>query len=427
MLEVKRKTLLPGVTLMAARTEKFKSSLLSVTLLTPLQREKAGSYALIPHVLRRGTAELPDMEALSAALDGLYGGSIEPYVRKKGETHCLGFVGSFLDDAYALDGSAILEPAAALMGDLLLRPYTQDGHFCPDYTAQEKAHQVDRIHAQMNDKRSYAVHQLLRAMCADEGYGVSALGEVEQVEAVTPEGLWEDYQALLASARVAVYYCGSAPLERVEAAISAALQGLPRGAVKELGCEIRDKRATPEPAVVTERLDVTQGKLSLGLRTGGASLFSEDYPALVVFNALYGGTATSRLFLHVREELSLCYYASSMVEKLKGVMVVSSGIEFENYQKALDEILAQLKVCQTGSFADWELEAARQAAISQLNAALDSQGQLEDYWLTQTVAGLTETPEALVRRLAAVTKEQVMAAASGTELDTVYFLKGMEG
>ena len=127
MSNVTRRELFPGVWLRAVHTNKFKSSYLSVTLLAPLDRETAGANALVPYVLRRGTAAHPDLESLSAALDELYGGAVEPVTRKKGETQCVGFAASFLDDAYALKGEKILEPAAALLGELLLQPCTQDG------------------------------------------------------------------------------------------------------------------------------------------------------------------------------------------------------------------------------------------------------------------------------------------------------------
>ncbi|MFQ9472743.1 MAG: insulinase family protein [Oscillospiraceae bacterium] len=85
-----------------------------------------------------------------------------------------------------------------------------------------------------------------------------------------------------------------------------------------------------------------RGKLALGFRTGGLTCWEEEYPALVMCNAIFGGTPLSKLFLNVREKLSLCYYASSMLEKMKGLVLVSSGIEFDKYQQARDEILAQL-------------------------------------------------------------------------------------
>ena len=167
--------------------------------------------------------------------------------------------------------------------------------------------------------------------------------------------------------------------------------------------------------------------VALGFRTGGSCVWTEDFPALMVFNAVYGGTPTSKLFLNVREKLSLCYFASSTLEKCKGILLVSSGIEFGNYDKAKAEILAQLDNCRQGAIEDWEMVAARQAIISSLSAALDAQGRLEDFWLGQAAAGLEEEPQALAQRIAAVTKEQVVAVANKLELDTIYFLKGKEG
>ena len=160
MADMTRIGLFPGVSLTAVHTKKFKSSVLGVQFLSPLSAETASANALVPSVLRRGTARHLDMEALSAALDELYGGSIEPVVRTRGETQCVGFLGSFLDDAYTLDGSPVLEQAAALLGELLLEPYTEHGVFCPDYTAGERANLIDRIRAQINEKRSYAVKRL---------------------------------------------------------------------------------------------------------------------------------------------------------------------------------------------------------------------------------------------------------------------------
>ena len=426
MTETERRELFPGVWLRAVHTNKFKSAYLSVTLMAPLDPETAAANALVPSVLRRGTAIHPDMESLSAALDGLYGGAIEPVVRKKGETQCVGFVASFLDDAYALEGEKILEPAANLLGEVLLKPYTRDGAFDPDYTAGEKANLLDRIRGQINDKRTYATHRLTQLMCGEEAFGVDKLGDEAHVEAITPDSLWRRYQELLGEAAVEVYYCGSADPDRVEEAMRSALAGLPvNGDRLDPDCEVRIS-AGPEPRVIEEAMDVTQGKLAMGFRTGGQTCWEEDYPALVLCNAIFGGTTLSKLFLNVREKLSLCYYASSMLEKMKGLVLVSSGIEFDKYQQARDEIMTQLDNIRAGKIEDWELEGARRTIISGHLAALDDQARQEEFWLGQAAAGLDTTPEELTARFESVTKEQIMAAAQKLELDTIYFLKGKE-
>ena len=127
-----------------------------------------------------------------------------------------------------------------------------------------------------------------------------------------------------------------------------------------------------------------------------------------------------------RERLSLCYYASSGLMKYKDVMLVSSGVEFDKVGQAQDEILAQLKNCQGGQFSDDELEWARRSVVSTLMTTLDAQSRLEDYWLGQSAAGLTEAPDELAERVEHTTREQVTAAARKLTLDTVYFLKGKE-
>lgn len=425
-MNVVQKELMPGVTLTALRTDKFKSSCLSLTLFAPMDEEHVTANALLPSVLRRGTVQHPNAQSLSAALDELYGGTLEACVRQQGEVQCVGFIGSFLDDAFSLDGCAILEPAAKLMGELLLCPATENGVFWSDYVAGEGKNLADRIRAQINDKRPYSIKRLKEQMCEGEPYGLDKNGIANEATQISPEALWVRYQELLNSAPISLYYCGSAPVERVEEALKAALTGLPeRKNVSVLSCT-SDEPEQKEIRYFEDALDVTQGKLALGWRTSGVTIRSDEYPALLVLNAVYGGTTTSKLFMNVRERLSLCYFASSMLDKQKGVMIVSSGIEFEKYDQAKDEILAQFEACVKGDFTNHELEAGRRAVVSSLTASEDSQGRLEDYWLGQAAAHMAQNPDELSKAVEQVTREQVIAVAQKLHLDSIYFLKGKE-
>lgn len=201
--------------------------------------------------------------------------------------------------------------------------------------------------------------RLCQLMCREEAFGVDKLGDEAHAAAITPEGLWSRYQQLLRTAEIEVYYCGSA--QREQGRPCTERQPCPDCPGRERldpECEVR-LHAGPEPQLVEEHMDVSQGKLALGFRTGGLTCWEEEYPALVMCNAIFGGTPLSKLFLNVREKLSLCYYASSMLEKMKGLVLVSSGIEFDKYQQARDEILAQLEAIRRGEIEDWELEGAR--------------------------------------------------------------------
>ena len=425
-MERSHKRLAPGVDLIVNRTEQFKTGLLTVTLTVPLREETASAYALIPDVLYRGSRKHPDIESLCAATDYLYGASLGPAVRQRGESQCISFLCSFIDDRYALDGLAVLEPAAELMGEILLDPVTENGVFRRDYVAGEGANLADRIRSRVNDKRVWATFRLVQEMCAGEAYALDKLGRADEVESISPETLWERYQQLLKEAQVVFYYGGSADLLRVESAVRHGFAPLLTARKRQYSCEIVARPSGPV-RTVTERMDVTQGKLAMGFRTGGIGPDSPEYAALTVCNALYGGTAHSKLFMNVREKMSLCYYVSSQLDMLKGLMVVSSGVEFGDFEKAQEAILAQLDDIRQGRFTDEELNAAVRAIVSALSGQKDSQGQMEDTCVTRYLAsGMLDDTEKLIHAVEAVTPEEVAAAAGMVCLDTVYCLTGRE-
>lgn len=415
-----RREIMQDVFLTYLPARKFKTSRLTVNLIAGLDRASASANALLPAVLSRGTARYPDMEQLSAAMDTLYGATVDSIVRKKGERQCVGFAASFIDDAFTPHGEKLLEPVAALTGEMLLDPVTAEGHFLPDYVAGEKANLIDAIRSLRNDKRDWADIRLMQEMCAGEPYSILRLGDEETAERIDARSLYLHSRTLLASSRVEVLYCGSAERQRVEDAVLAALRHLPRGQVVPLP-PIRRFDPRPQPRVLSEEMDVNQGKLGLGYRCA-----TEDTPAMILANLIFGGTSNSKLFMNVRERLSLCYYASSSYARSKGIMTVSSGVEQKDYDRAVEEITRQLTAVQNGDWEDWEQQGALQAMLSSLTSLPDSQSALENYYLGQIATDCDETPEQLARALREVTKERIMAAAQSARLDTVYFLHGKE-
>ena len=417
-MEVTRTKLAEGMYLTYLPARKFKTSVLSAQFVTPLGRETASALALLPAVLRRGTVSCPDMGALSARLDRLYGARIDYTVRKKGETQCVGFVASLMDDSFAPGGEKLLEPAAELLGELICDPVTERGRFVPAYFESERTNLIDAVRSVINDKREYADSRLLQEMCAGEPYGVPRLGDEAAAERVQPRRLYSLYQELIATARLELIYSGSAPRERVEQALLSALSALPRDGIREADPG-QPHAPRPEARRVEEALDVTQGKLGMGF-----ACTSDDYAAMMLGNTLFGGSSTSKLFLNVREKLSLCYYASSLYHRQKRVITVSSGIEFADFQRAYDEILAQLEAVKNGDLEDWELEGARSTLLNAYASMDDSQGKLENFYLGQAATGQSETPEELADQVRDVSLERIRRAMETVSLDTVYFLRG---
>lgn len=423
-METVRKEILPGVWLTALENDKFKTGCLSISLLTQLDRETAAMNALIPYVLRRGSRNHTDMQALATELDGLYGSYIEPVVRKIGEIQCIGFLASFADDKYLPDGSGVFESIANLCGEILLAPCTKGGLLLPEYVDSEKEKLLDSIRSRLNDKRSWALHRLIEQMCCYEPFAVSRLGTEDTAENIYYQKLTKHYRSLIMTCPIEIFYCGSLGADTVAEKLSDAFSGMPRGEIDyDIGTDIRMNAVEESVREFNDELSVTQGKLVMGYRLGDC-MEDPDIAALYVFNAVFGGCVTSKLFMNVREKLSLCYYASSLVDLHKGLMIVSSGVDFDKFGAAKDEICAQLEVIRRGEVTDDELLAAKKSVASDLRATLDSQYNLEGFYLANTIDGLDFDPEELAEAVECVELQAVVDIANSVVGDAVYYLRG---
>jgi len=418
-----RKELRPGVWLNMVHTDKFKTGCFSINFLRPLARESAAPNALIPAVLLRGCRTAPDIRQISERLDTLYGASVGTLIRKKGEVQTVGLYADFLEDRYT-DGDAVFSPMMEFVRELVFAPCKENGGFVGSFLDGERCNLINTIDGRINDKRSYAVTRLLQNMFAGEAYAVPRLGEKDTLESLTGERLFTHWQDILSGSQVELFYLGQQPAEQVCAVMEHLVCDLPRAS--DLTPVTTNTAASVDKVrYVEESMDVLQGKLTMGLRTD-ITVGNPRYPAMVMLNTVFGAGMTSKLFLQIREEQSLCYYANSSLDKFKGVMVVGSGIDFDKYEIARDGILHQLDLCKQGEITDQELESARSYLISAFRTSIDSPGRLDDYAIGQAIAGLEGGMEQMIDQIGRVTKDQVIEAANSLQLDTVYFLKGAE-
>ncbi len=421
---ITRKKLNSGMGLTCVTTSKFKRSVVRLALILPLGGAGSAERAALPHVLRRGTARLPDLRIFGAELDELYGARIEAISRKEGENLVIGFIADCIDGQYAPDAGGLTKNVINLLAELLFTPLLRGGAFDEHYVSGERGNLLDRIAAQKNDPRSYAMKRLAELMCENEKYGKSVYGTEGQAENITAGSMFEAYQRVLGEAVIELFYCGAMRPDDVESLFMETLfaRRIPDRLYMP-STEVIEKPKSDRRVIIEEEA-VTQGKLSLGFRTGGNSLCSGDPVAYWMFQTVYGGSTSAKLFMNVREKRSLCYYASAQFIAHKGLLLVGSGIENKNFEAAKDEILEQLSICREGGISDEELESARDTLRNSWLAVLDDPLSLERYWLAQAVAGTLATPEERISRLEKVTKEQAVECARATELDTVYFMKG---
>lgn len=412
-------SLSPGVTLRYCPDHRFKKAALSLQLLRPMCRQESAMNALLPAVLMRGTRQLPDIRAITQHLDECFGGSASALVRRCGDIQTVGFYFTFLEDRYTLHGEPVLAPMLELLRQLLLEPALEEGAFLKEFVEGEKKNLISTIETRRNDKRVYAADRLMEALCGEDSFAVPRLGDAKSVQAITPQALYRHYRAILGHSPAQIFYIGSAPAETVMERLRPVAEALATDAPMPAHMPF----AAAEAHAEEEEQPLQQSKLCLGF-TSGIDYRSELHGAMMVLCSIYGGGMTSKLFTHVRERLSLCYYAGSVYFGSKGLMTVSAGIEDASYESARREILEQLEQCRRGNITERELEAGKAAVLSSLDATPDSPGSMEGYYGTAFISGFDRTLEEYRAAVEAVRAEDVIRAARACRLQAEFYLKG---
>ena len=412
--------LLPGVTLRVFPDKRFKQEGLSLQLVRPMCREEAALNALLPAVLLRGCQSAPDLRAITLRLDDLYGAAVGSQLRRVGDCQTTGLSCGFMKEAYALDGDQVFAPMVQFLQELLLCPLTENGVFSPEIVESEKKNLLSAIAAQRNDKRAYTAAQMLRRMCKGDSFGVPRLGETEDVQAITAESLYRHYQKILQESPVHIFYVGETDPQQIADVLRPMFAGIRRNPM-------------PLPAQTgfcdlggcdeTEEMDVAQGKLCMGFVTP-ITLRQEGFVATQLMNVIFGSGMLSKLFMKIREEMSLCYDISSSYHGSKGILTVSAGIDNDKDTLVRQEILRQLDACKAGDISKEELLSAKQSLLTQLKNTHDSPGAIEGYYATAALSGLTLTPEDYIRAVENATITDIAEAAKQVQLHSVYFLRG---
>lgn len=401
-------------------TKRFKTFAISLFAGVPLNEEKVTPIALIPFVLRRGTAKTPETIAFREKLDDLYGAGFGFDVYKRGDSQIVQFRMDVINDQFVSSEQSLLAASIEFLGDALTDPCIENGGFRAKYVDAEKTTLRKRLEAIVNDKIRYAAERCIEEMCAEEPYRLHPLGRLEDIEGITPESLYRHYEEWLENAALDLYVVGDTTLEEVTKLVGEAFKlkpGTPARYVRpNVNHPVRDVK------VVVDKMDVSQGKLNMGLRT---SIGYDDklYPAALMYNGILGGYPHSKLFINVREKESLAYYAASRLDGHKGICTIQSGIEFANYEKAVAIIKEQLESMKQGQLSELEINQTKAMISGHLRELQDSAYEMLSYDFNSVLTGNERTSAELLEHVQAVTPADIVEVAKRVQLDTIYFLR----
>jgi len=421
-MEYKVEEIKRGIKLHKIKTDKFKTNLVAVFLTTPLNRENVTKDAVISAVLRRGSKNMSTQEEISKNLEEMYGASFDCGIDKTGDNHVFKFYLELINDAFIPQNDEnMLKQGLEKILEIVCNPYTEGNRFKEEYVNQEKENIRRRIESKIDNKGRYAIDRCVEEMYKDKPYGLYKYGYVEDLDGINEENLYEHYKTLINECKIDIFVSGEIN-EEIDNLVkeNENIKNLnERDAIYNVNK--LDKKEVVEENIVQESLNVTQGKLVLGLDINIQDE-KEKYYALM-YNSILGGTANSKLFQEVREKASLAYTASSSYLRYKNNIIINCGIEIPNYEKALEIIRKQLENMKNGEFSDEDVENSKKIIISTIKSIDDEQDTEITYFLGQELTENKVSLDEYIKIIENISKEDVLRIADKVNINTIYFLK----
>jgi len=411
-----------GVKLHIVKTDKFKTNLISVFLTTKLDRENVTKNAVISAILRRGSKSMPSQEQISKEFEEMYGASFDCGLDKTGDNQVLKFYLETINDNFIPHSDEnMLKISIEKLFDIVFNPLIENGGFKQVYVEQEKNNIKSRIEGKIDNKARYSLDRCIEEMYKGEPFALYKYGYVEDLEKIDSENLYKYYKELINNCKIDIFVSGNVRDNLVDDIINnECIKRLKDRKPNFIKPSVVKKEKTQEN-IVTESMEVTQGKLVVGL-----DVSIEDsnlkYDTLI-YNSILGGSANSKLFQNVREKANLAYVASSSYMRYKNNIFVNCGIEISNYDKALELVRKQIEDMKNGDFTEEEVENAKKGIISTIKTIDDEQDTAIMYYFGQELSEEKVSADEYVKKIENVTKQDVSEIAKKVEINTVYFLK----
>ena len=418
-----------GIKLHTINTNKFKTNLIAIFLSTPLTRENVTKNSLLASILRRGCEKYKTQEEISKKLEEMYGAEFNCGLDKIGKNHVLKFyIESINDEFLPQNGENMLKKSIEIISEIVFNPLVQNNGFNEEYVNQEKENVRQIIEAKKDNKARYALFRCVEEMYKDKPQGLYKYGYIEDLENINSQNLYEYYKDFINKCKIDIFISGKLENINVKKIIEEDynFSNLKEREFKYNINRPETKKSIEKANKVEEKLDVTQGKLVIGYDVDASKEDIENKKFRYIgmlYNAILGGTATSKLFQNVREKASLAYTASSSFSYYTGNIFVNAGIEIENFEKATDIIKEQIEAMEQGDFSEEDIQNAKKVITSNIAGISDEQDTEIIYFLGQELSGNNVTLEQYANFVQDVNRDEIEDFAKKVSINTIYFLR----
>ena len=401
------------------KTDKFKNCSMEIMFRKELVKQDITKYNVLVDLLTHSSKKYPKRRNVAIELENLYSSSFRGFTTRLGSSVMLSFVLDFLNPKYCEKG--YLDEVFSLPFEMLLNPNVSNDKFDERSFNIIKNRVKSDIESLKENATKYAFRKSLINMDEESPSSYYMVGYLEDLECVTSENLIDTYNKLFSDYVCDIFVIGNLDMDEVVSTIKSKFVNR---FIKTDKVKLHvDNKLRKKNIDVEETGKYEQDSFIMIYNLDKLTERERNF-VIHIYNVILGsGGLTSKLYRYLREENSLCYNVSSIVQKYDGLLMIYSGIDAKDKDFCVDLVNKAMKEMATGDFSDEELDNAIKTVISSLKMGEDTQGGIINNYLFNYLDNLPLYDER-VREFNSVTKEEVVEIAKKIKLNTIYLLKG---
>lgn len=401
------------------KTDKFKNCSMEIMFRNKLEKSEITQNNMLVDMLVHSSNKYPKRRDVSIELENLYSASFRGFTTRLGSSVMLSFCLDFLNPKYCEKG--YLDDVLSLPFEMLLNPNIKNNEFDNRSFNIIKNRIKSDIESLKENATKYAFRRSLINMDENSPSSYYMVGYMDDLETITPSNLVDAYNNLLNNYTCDIFVIGNLDMDEVVTTIKNKFNNR---TIKTDKIELYvDNSLRKKYIDVEETGKYEQDSFIMIYNLDDLSERERNF-VIHIYNIILGsGGLTSKLYRYLREENSLCYNVSSMIQKYDGLLMIYSGIDAKDKDLCIDLVNKAMKEMSSGDFSDLELENAIKTVISSLKMGEDTQGGIVNNYLFNYLDNLPLYEER-VKEFKTVTKEEVINVAKRIKLNTIYLLKG---
>ncbi|MDD2591191.1 MAG: pitrilysin family protein [Erysipelotrichaceae bacterium] len=411
---MEHRKILNNIDLYVHNTDKFKDLTLEVRFIQKIDHKNATVRSLLALMMQDRSFKYDTKQKMNKALDELYGASFNISCNGFGYGAMIKFSIRTIDQRFA--DFNLLEEQFDFIKEIILNPLLDEKVF-----NEAKQALNNELLRNEDDPKEYANKQALALAGDDYPLGIDISGDINLLKTIKLADVKNEYLNMLKKDHIYVGIVGQITIEQAEQLCQKYLIDL--NSTDRFNYHYQFSIGTSKKRIIERNIE--QSILTLIYNTS-ITIDDDRYWSLKIATAMLGQLPNSLLFTEVREKKSLCYSIYSSLISFDSIMLISTGINYENTELAQELIVEQIKTIEDDKFSDFLFHSAKQMLINSYKSINDNPQAYINFSFMNHLIGSVTKPEDIIEKIKTINRSDINQVFKTLKLNTTFILKGKD-